>query len=162
MPLTCSKSCKSTNLLIKNAVTDCHRVTWMAASVWQISLHISCFTLKWGWKYLFWLITLLVLCSWLWNFDLRFCYCKGNKKFWYICIFHLTKYHILQVIRHTGPYYAPRSQKVNVGKKYFIGPLISSWQTCAEWNGSLCDEASKVVGNYLSCPFDRVRNASSS
>jgi len=102
----------------------------MAASVWQISLHISCFTLNWGWKYLFWLITLLVLCSWIWNFDLRFYYCKGNKKFWYICIFRLTKYHILQIIRHTGPYCAPRSQKVHTGKKYFIGTLRSSWQMC--------------------------------
>jgi len=89
----------------------------MAASVRQISLHISCFTLNWGWTYLFWLITLQVLCSWLWNFDLRFYYFKGNKKFWYICIFHLTKYHILQIIRHTGPYCAPRSQKVHVGEK---------------------------------------------
>jgi hypothetical protein len=30
------------------------------------------------------------------------------------------------------PYYAQRSQKVNEGKKYFIGTLRMSWQTFAE------------------------------
>lgn len=62
----------------------------------------------------------------------------------------------------TGLYYVPRSQKVNLGEKYFIGTLRSSWQTFAEWNGSLFNEASEVGGNYPHCPFNQVWNAVSS
>jgi hypothetical protein len=37
-----------------------------------------------------------------------------------------------------------------------------SWQTFAEWSGSLFDEASEVGGNYPCCPSDQVQKADSS